>query len=125
MLNPSTADDEHDDPTLRRCLAFARDWGCGSLEVANLFARRSTDPRCLRHHWTSIGPGNDDAIRQAARSSDVVVAAWGARGGLGNRAGAVRDLLPGPVHCLGVTRNGQPRHPLYLPSATRLVPLDG
>jgi hypothetical protein len=123
MLNPSTADARRDDPTVRRCMGFARAWGFGRLEVVNLFALRATDPTALRRARKPIGRGNDRAIVDAVRRGDVVVAAWGVHGALGGRDAAVRALLADrPLHCLGVTRGGHPRHPLYLRAGSRPVP---
>jgi len=118
-LNPSTADSTQDDPTVRRCIGFARDWGYGTMMLANLFALRSTDPA---HLWTAsdpIGPDNDEWIRHLADSTAMVVAAWGAHGGFRDRDRHVLAMLPS-VHCLGRTQAGQPRHPLYLSRLTLL-----
>ena len=119
MLNPSTADAGVDDPTLRRCIAFARAWGFGSLEVVNLFALRSPDPdRLLRGGAAdpeAIGPDNDTHLVVAANRADVLVVAWGAHPAAAARRDAVLELLRGrPLHCLGTTRGGEPRHPLYV-----------
>src|SRR5262245_25448198 len=89
MLNPSSADDGRDDPTIRRCVRFARRHGCGSLAVANLFALRATDPRTLLARWRQggdvVGPRNDQAIVRAAEVADVIVLAWGRHGRLMGR----------------------------------------
>ena len=117
LLNPSTADAERDDPTMRRCVAYARDWGYGSMEAVNIFALRSTDPAALRACADPVGPGNDRAIARAAGRCALVVAAWGAHGSLAGRSGRVERLLAragAPVVCLGRTAAGEPRHPLYL-----------
>lgn len=116
LLNPSTADEFTLDPTLTRCLGYARRWGFAAMEVVNIFALRSTDPAGLRAHDDPIGPANDRAIRRAARRADLVVAGWGAHGEYLGRGGAVGELLAelcAPV-CLGVTAAGHPKHPLYL-----------
>lgn len=118
MLNPSTADGLRDDPTVRRCVDFAQRWGYSSLTVVNLFAWRATDPRELALVPDPVGPDNDAWIRARATVADRVVAAWGARGDLLARDRVVLELLRGlghDVRCLGVTRAGMPRHPLYLP----------
>lgn len=111
LLNPSTADAERDDPTLRRCLGFARRWGFGRLELVNLFALRATSPAALRAHEDPVGPENDGILRQAA-GGGIVVIGWGNQGALFGRDRAVLGLL-GEVWVLGLTRQGQPRHPLY------------
>ena len=123
MLNPSTADADHDDPTIRRCLGFARAWGYDQLEVVNVYAYRSTDPKALRRVGEARhGPGNFAALCQAAARAGVVVAAWGANV-LPEDAERVGSLLAqyGPVMCIGTTRGGQPRHPLYAPKSSQLV----
>ncbi len=123
MLNPSTADAIQDDPTIRRCVGFARDWGFGQLEVCNLFAFRSTDPRALTAAADPVGPRNDAAIRRAVKRSDLVVTAWGAEGGRSRRAAEVSAMLaPKTAFCLGRTLAGAPRHPLYVARRTALVP---
>jgi len=121
-LNPSTADEFHDDPTVRRCLAYARDWGYGGLLVANLFALRTTDPRGLRKVHDPVGPDNDTWIKRAAARSDLCIAAWGNGGRLHGRGRIVRNMLP-HLHCLGVNHSGEPAHPLYLPRGRRPFPL--
>jgi len=121
MLNPSTADEESNDPTIRRCMGFARSWGYGVLEVANLFALRATDPRVLRPPLRKdepIGVRTDSYLMEAARRADLVVAAWGAWGTLWGRGRGVLDMLKGAgirVATFGLTKQGEPRHPLYLP----------
>lgn len=139
MLNPSTADAREDDPTIRRCLGFARAWGAGRLSVVNLFALRSTDPRALLPHADPIGPDNDRVLARtaaaAARSGGKLVAAWGAshlataaaRARFGPRTETVLRLLTrhGDVYCLGTTSGkgtvpAAPRHPLYRAAGTPL-----
>jgi hypothetical protein len=116
MLNPSTADERSDDPTIRRCIGFARHWGYGSVEIVNLFALRATDPRELRSMRDPIGRGNDAYIIEAAGRSAAVVIAWGAHGAFRERGTRVVHLLSprAPLLVLGWTQAGQPRHPLYL-----------
>ena len=117
MLNPSTADEQRDDPTIRRCIGFARDWGYGGLEVVNLFAFRATDPRDLRHVADPVGPQNDHHLALAARRATLVVTAWGAHADV-RRARRATQVLSGQRRSLahlGFTKSRQPRHPLYLP----------
>jgi hypothetical protein len=124
MLNPSTAGARRDDPTIRRCQGFARSWGFGGIEVVNLFALRATDPRLLRLADDPVGRENDRHLRSALTRSSLVVLAWGAHGSLRERAAAVRGLISRRrPRCLGLTRSGEPRHPLYLPGDARLVPV--
>ena len=122
MLNPNRADARSDDPTIRRCIRFARDWGFGSLEVVNLFAWRARHPRDLRRVPDPVGPRDDLAIRRAAGRAERIVAAWGTGGALHGRAAAVTQDGPLAAHrlwCLGTTAVGHPRHPLYVAAATR------
>jgi len=126
MLNPSTADAELDDPTVRRCISFSRSWGAGAISVVNLFALRATNPDELLRHPDPIGSSNDGAIAKAvsvARAHDGrVLAAWGGHAMAGHRGLHVRDLVGGPLQCLGTTRSGNPRHPLYVRGSTELAP---
>lgn len=121
MLNPSTADELIEDPTIRRCISFAKEWGFGSLEIGNLFAFRSTDPRALRRVRDPVGLENDEWLARLAEAVDQVVVAWGAWGGAAARAAAVLPLLGPAVLCLGLTEGGHPKHPLYVAGDT--VPL--
>jgi hypothetical protein len=123
MLNPSTADAQADDPTIRRCMGFARLWGYGGICVVNLFAYRSTDPRALATVLDPVGPRNDEQIDSTIGGADLIVAAWGAHGTIGARSAVVRALVEKhrPLHHLGLTKNGSPRHPLYLRGDTQPV----
>jgi hypothetical protein len=121
MLNPSTADAFVLDPTVRRCVAFAKAWGAGTLEVTNSFALRSTDPAGLKTVADPVGPGNDEAILAAAKAADIVVVAWGVHAK--ERGLFVRHLLREhqiKVMTLRLTKQGAPAHPLYVP--TNVVP---
>lgn len=120
MLNPNTADAEHDDPTIRRCVGFARRWGFGRLLVVNLFAWCCPRPSMLREAEDPVGPRNDTHLRRAATEADRVVVAWGNHGRLLDRDREVTETLDGPLYCLGTTRHGCPRHPLYLAADTPL-----
>ena len=113
-LNPSTADEVEDDPTIRRCLAFARRWGYGSLCMANLFAYRATRPAELKAATAPVGPRNDHWLVRSASEAAIVIAAWGVHGSLADRDQSVVSLLGDRFSCLGLTKHGQPRHPLYL-----------
>lgn len=127
MLNPSTADAVKDDPTIRRVIGFARSWGCGSLQVLNLFAIRATDPRVMLAADDPVGPENDEHIARelrAAKSEDrFVLAAWGAHGGHRARDFHVMHRLVDGVdwRCLGRTHQGHPKHPLYVPKSQGVV----
>jgi hypothetical protein len=113
-LNPSTADAERDDPTLRRCVAFARSWGCGGLDVVNLFAWRATKPADLKRAAEPIGADNDRILRELAAQAEHRIACWGVHGAWQDRGARVRAAMGPGWQCLGVTRDGHPRHPLYL-----------
>ncbi|MBW2342530.1 MAG: DUF1643 domain-containing protein [Deltaproteobacteria bacterium] len=120
-LNPSTADEHKDDPTIRRCIRYAKDWGYSGVIMLNLFAYRSTDPKRLYTVDDPIGPDNDFHIRSASSKAQVTVAAWGNHGDYLDRAATVIHLLKAP-QCLGVTKAGSPRHPLYLKKDLKPVP---
>lgn len=122
-LNPSTADEEKNDPTVSRCISRARRNGYGGLCMLNLFGWRSTDPQGLQSPADPVGSGNDSMLVEHCRGRDVMCA-WGVLGVLKHRNLAVLDLIR-PVAarllCLGTTNGGHPRHPLYVASATALV----
>ena len=129
MLNPSTADAEKDDATIRRCVSFAKREGCGGLTVLNLFAFRATKPEALKAAADPVGPSNDEWIAHvvggAVWTGSPVIAAWGAHGSDLGRDVAVAELvrrrLMAPMLCLGVTKAGAPSHPLYLAADAPLV----
>ena len=118
-LNPSTADESVDDPTVRRCVGFARRWGFESLCMLNLFAFRATRPTDLFKAKDPIGPINDDFLRDLSRGASRVVACWGVHGAFQDRAAYVSQWVQG-AKCLGLTKDGAPRHPLYVPYEARL-----
>lgn len=125
MLNPSTADATTDDPTVRRCMGFARRWGFGGIAVANLFALRATDPAALKSHPDPVGPDNDDLLTRMIGNLHVVMVAWGAHAGATGRVRALMaSRVPPPqgLMCLGTTKGGQPRHPLYVKADARPIP---
>ena len=117
-LNPSTADRYRDDATTRRVTGLAKQLGHGGFVLVNLYGFRSTDPAGLLAKQDPVGPGNDAAIRTAAREADQILLAWGAAGervsGFAERVATVKSLLTGHrCFCQGLTKAGQPRHPLY------------
>ena len=122
MLNPSSADASQDDPTIRRCISFARQWGYGGITVANLFALRSPYPSGLRAANDPIGPENDKWLRKLAGQSGAMVGAWGNHGTYLQRGEAVAAMFPN-MQCLGITKLCQPRHPLYVAADTELQSL--
>jgi len=132
MLNPSTADAERDDATIRRCIGFARAWNCGRLVVVNLFAYRATKPEAMKMTADPVGPENDhhivEAAREAARDGGRLICAWGANGKFRDRDKAVLAMLRSiDVEPLSLeeTADGSPKHPLYIPSDARPLPYLG
>ena len=133
MLNPSTADAFKEDPTITRCIGFAQRFGHDAMNIVNLFALRSTDPKKLLEDDDPVGPANDEYIRGAVNDSATVICAWGAHKTVVGRdveawRAAISTVVP-KVFCFGRTKAGHPKHPLYLRSDTkterfRAVPLD-
>ena len=125
MLNPSTATEVQNDPTVERCERRARTLGYGGFAVTNIFAWRDTDPKAMRAAADPVGPANDDTILERARWANDVIAAWGTHGEHLGRGVAVATLLADcerPVFHLGLSKAGHPRHPLYLPYAQNPEP---
>ncbi|GAB1381245.1 DUF1643 domain-containing protein [Pararhodobacter aggregans] len=117
MLNPSTATEVQNDPTVERCERRARALGFGSFRVCNIFAYRATDPKVMRAQADPVGPGNDQAIAESALWADAVVCAWGTHGAHLNRGAAVEAVLRAtgkPLSHLGLSKDGHPKHPLYI-----------
>jgi hypothetical protein len=113
MLNPSTADADNDDPTIRRCIGFSKRWGFGGLRAVNLFAYRATNPSELRSVNDPVGPEHQRYFRQALDGAGRIVAAWGSHAVV--RLTHIAELLQAcPVMCLGTNADGQPKHPLYV-----------
>lgn len=122
MLNPSTADATHDDPTVRRCVGFSKGWGFGGLVVVNLFAVRSPDPKVMKAHPSPVGPENDRHIRRWLEQAGRVIAAWGTHGKHRRRDQAVIEIMRAvgvTVFHLGTSKDGHPKHPLYLKADVR------
>ena len=118
MLNPSTATEVQNDPTVERCERRARALGYGSFAVTNIFAWRDTDPRAMRAARDPVGPENDSAIRDRAQWAQDVITAWGTHGAHLDRGAQVLRLLQTterPLFHLGLSKAGHPKHPLYLP----------
>ncbi len=117
MLNPSTATEVQNDPTVERCERRARALGFGAFRVTNIFAWRETDPRAMRAAPDPVGPGNDEAILESCGWADQIICAWGTHGEHLNRGPQVEALLRGtglPLFHLGLTKAGHPKHPLYI-----------
>lgn len=127
MLNPSTATEVQNDPTVERCERRARHLGFGAFRVTNIFAWRATDPRDMRAADDPVGPENDAALMEGADWADEVIAAWGVHGAHKGRGPEVAQLLARlnmPVFHLGLSKAGHPKHPLYLPYAQSPVRWD-
>lgn len=123
MLNPSTADAQSNDPTIRRCIGFAQTWGYGYLEVVNLFGLRSPHPQHLRQAADPIGAECDKYIQIAAQQADRIILAWGNWGHFWGRDQAVVKFLASyDLYCLGLNQSKQPRHPLYLKRDVQPIP---
>lgn len=125
MLNPSTADATRDDPTIRRCISFARRWSFGSLDVVNLFAYRATEPAMLAQVDDPVGPDNEFHLKRAIMRADKIVLAWGNHGTLREQHAVFERSFPGETFfCLGLTQAGHPKHPLYVPLGTIPLPYE-
>ena len=124
MLNPSTADAEVDDATIRSCIRLCRAWSFGSFEVVNLFGWRATDPDELSRVDDPIGPENDTFAEAAIIRNDMTICAWGANPIADTQKGAMFDLIGRhrpAAWCLGLTKHGAPKHPLHIKTGTPLV----
>ncbi len=134
-LNPSTADEIQDDPTIRRCIRFAKDWGAGGFCMTNLFPFRQTNPNLMKQHYPVVnGDWNYSAeswitfkenfnhIAQIGKQATMIVAAWGTHGAHLQAGAKLRNFLKIhnlPVHHLGLNADGSPKHPLYLKASTK------
>ncbi len=117
MLNPSTATEVQNDPTVERCERRARAMGYSAFQVVNIFAFRATDPADMRRAGDPIGPENDAAIVQAAAWADRIICAWGTHGAFMGRGVQVTQMLRQQGHSLyhlGLAKGGAPKHPLYI-----------
>lgn len=119
-LNPSTADEIQDDPTIRRCIRYARDWGYGGYIMGNIFAYRSTDPAKLKIVKDPIGKKNNYWLKKLYSEAEITIAAWGNHGDYLNRGEDVANLFK-TLYCLKKTKSGQPSHPLYLPAKLKPI----
>ena len=126
-LNPSTAEEEKNDPTVRRCMGFSRDWGYGGIFMLNVFAFRATDPQVMKAAEDPIGQENYRTIQEYHEVAGLTVAAWGVHGAFMDQAAAVCRLerisphaktryLGEDLWCLDITQGGHPSHPLYQPA---------
>jgi len=116
-LNPSTADETQDDPTVRRCIQFAKDWGFAGMFMLNAYAFRATDPRVMQAAPDPEGPANNSTLAYWGEHVDLIVAAWGNHC-TDERQAEICKVIGRPIHCLGTNKTGKPKHPLYLSSNT-------
>lgn len=125
MLNPSTADEKANDPTIERCCRRAKAWGFDGVDIVNLFALRSTDPAALYRVGDPVGPHNFEAIVQTVKRAEFMVCAWGRHGkhcGMGETIMLrMRQFYPEKLRILKLNKDGQPAHPLYLPYSLQPV----
>lgn len=124
-LNPSTADQQTNDPTIRKCMGFARRWNLGGICMTNLFAYRSTDPLMMKLYATDpVGPDNLTTLQRCAAlpKCRIIIAGWGNHGDFKGQDKLVKSLIS-PLMCLRKTKNGHPWHPLYIPYSCPLIPL--
>lgn len=112
-LNPSTANEIDDDPTIKRCIGFAKSWGYGGLCMGNLFAFRATKPSDMFAASNPIGPENDKWLIDLSKNAGIVIASWGNDGCYLKRSTVVMRLIPN-LYCLKINKTGEPAHPLYL-----------
>lgn len=120
-LNPSTADETKDDPTIRKCVGFAKRFGMGGICMTNLFAWRDTKPENMKKAAEPIGPDNDLFLQEVAKEAEIVIAAWGNHGIHLGRDEIVRALIPNMKALKINAATGQPGHPLYIPYETQLI----
>lgn len=128
MLNPSTATEVQNDPTIERCERRARALGYGGIRITNIFAWRDTDPKALKRAAAPIGPDNDRIVAEASSWGDLTLCGWGAHGTHMDRGAEIAELLRSTGHrlaTLGLSKAGHPRHPLYISYQTQPEPWDG
>ena len=126
-LNPSTADENDDDPTVTRCINFSKSWGYSGFVMTNIFAYRETDPKKMAIAADPIGPENDEALEFFASYAGEFILAWGNHGGHLYRSDVVLDMIDEigrPKLCLKKTQDGQPWHPLYLSGVLTPIAFD-
>lgn len=125
-LNPSTADEYNDDPTVRRCIGYARAWGYNRMIMTNIFAFRATYPSDMKAAADPVGPENDKWLLACAKEAALVVAAWGNDGAFRGRSRQVLEMMAREgvqLMCLQMTQAGEPGHPLFLPGKLQPMPL--
>jgi hypothetical protein len=121
-LNPSTADETENDPTITRCINFSKSWGYGGVCMVNLFAYRATNPSDMMASKDPVGADNDAWLSDLAKNAGIIVAAWGNGGNYLGRSATIKNMLPN-LHCIKMNKSGEPSHPLYLKSELKPVPM--
>lgn len=124
-LNPSTADAENDDPTIRRCIGFAKTWGFNGLVMVNLFAYRATKPEDMMAAADPVGPDNLATLENLHNLAEFKIAAWGKHGSFQGQGDYVKSIISGQLCYLRLNKDGSPAHPLYLPKTLRPTPFAG
>ena len=119
-LNPSTADEVQDDPTIRRCIRYSKDWGYGGYIMGNIFAYRSTNPKKLLDIDAPIGSKNDYWLKKLNKEASLTIGAWGNHGKILDRGSQINQMFK-TFHCLKITKEGFPSHPLYLSSKLKPI----
>ncbi len=119
-LNPSIADETKDDPTIRRCIGFAKSWGYSALCMTNLFAFRATDPESMKKQANPVGVDNNYWLKECAKEAGIIIAAWGNHGKYIGRDKQITQMFQN-LYCLGITNIGAPKHPLYLAKDSKPV----
>ncbi len=117
-LNPSTADEINNDPTVTRCINYSKLWGYGGMYMMNIFAFRTTYPSELKKSTNPIGIDNDYWIKKVSKSVDKCIGAWGNDGDFLDRSKEIIKLIP-QLYCLKINNSGEPSHPLYLKSTLK------
>lgn len=120
-LNPSTANEDQLDPTLRRIRAFSHAWGFRAFVMTNLFAYRATMPRDMLLQTDPVGPENNAILLNEAASCELIIACWGTHGSHLGRDATIRALMVAPLYCLGANADKSPRHPLYVPGTQKPI----
>lgn len=120
-LNPSVADAEVDDPTIKRCISYCKQWGYGGFYMVNLFAFKATSPKEMLQQQDPVGEDNDRHIQEILSKAAQTICCWGELGRHQNRSREVLALISNP-YCLGVLKNGEPGHPLYLKGDLQPIP---
>jgi hypothetical protein len=121
-LNPSTADEIKNDPTVSRCINYAKRWGFGGMIMSNIFACRATDPKVMKGAEDPVGSKNDQWLLKLAKEASLILAVWGNHAEFMARGKAVMSLLKGTeLHCLAMNKTGHPKHPLYCSGSLKPV----